>query len=56
MAKGNRRKEKPKEYERITTVQCEGKLIDLITVLTYMPFDGGKGSITRIRNHIEEKE
>ena len=53
---GNRRKEKSKEYERITTVQCNGKLIDLITVLTYTPFDGGKGSITRIRDHIEEKE
>ena len=51
-----KQKEKPKEYESITTVKCDGKLIDLITILTYTPFDGVKGSITRIRNHIEEKE
>ena len=55
-SKMKKQKEKPKEYESITTVKCDGKLIDLITLLTYTPFDGGKGSITRIRNHIEEKE
>ena len=40
-----KQKEKPKEYESITTVKCDGKLIDLITLLTYTPFDGGKGLI-----------
>tara|TARA_B100001996_G_scaffold380016_1_gene366718 strand:+ start:2197 stop:2358 length:162 start_codon:yes stop_codon:yes gene_type:complete len=53
VVRGNK---KVKMYEKIKTVQCEGKLIDLITVLTYTPFDGGKGFITQIREHKKEKE
>ena len=45
-----------KEYERITTVQCEGREIDIITSLTYITFDGGKGYISEIREHKKEKE
>ena len=45
-----------KEYERITTVQCEGREIDIIRRLTSIPFDGGKGYISEIREHKKEKE
>ena len=39
-----------KEYESKTTVKLmNGKTIELITVLSYTPHDGGKGWIVKIK-------
>ena len=54
-------RENKKDYESIKVIKHLTRSglkeeIEIITRLTYTPFDGGKGSITRIRDHIEEKE
>ena len=39
-----------KEYESSKTVKLsDGKIIELITVLTYTPYDGGKGYSVKIK-------
>ena len=46
MAKANK---KVKEYEKKTTIRLNnGKYFDIFTVLTYTPFDGGKGGIVKV--------
>jgi len=45
-----------KEYESKTTVKLmNGKTIELITVLSYTPHDGGKGYIVKIKE-LTDKE
>ncbi len=46
MAKANK---KVKEWESKSTVRLNnGKYFDIFTVLTYTPFDGGKGWIVKL--------
>ena len=42
---------KAKEYESIKTIFVAGQYVDVITVLSYTPFDGGKGYIVKVREH-----
>ncbi len=48
MAKGYDKKNK--EYESIKTIFVAGQYVDVITVLSYTPSDGGKGYIVKVRN------
>ena len=53
MARGSKRKRE--RFEKITEVMIDGKIVQLCTVLTYTPKEGGSGCIIQIRNKPEEK-
>ena len=53
MARGSRRKRQ--QFEKITEIMIDGKVVQLWTTLTYTTPDGYKGCIVQIRNKPEEK-
>ena len=53
MARGSRRKRQ--QFEKITEIMIDGKVVQLSTTLTYTTPDGDKGCIVQIRNKPEEK-
>ena len=53
MARGSRRKRE--QFEKITEVMIDGKIVQLCTTLTYTTPDGYKGCLVQIRNKPEEK-
>ena len=52
MARGSRRKRQ--QFEKITEIMIDGKVVQLCTTLTYTTPDGYKGCIVQIRNKPEE--
>ena len=54
MARGSRRKRQ--QFEKITEIMIDGKVVQLCTTLTYTTPDGYKGCIVQIRNKPEEKK
>ena len=40
---------KNKEYESVKRIFVNGQYVDVFTVLSYTPFDGGKGYIVKVR-------
>ena len=53
MARGSRRKRQ--QFEKITEIMIDGKVVQLCTTLTYTTPDVYKGCIVQIRNKPEEK-
>ena len=53
MARGSRRKRQ--QFEKITEIMIDGKVVQLCTTLTYTTPDGYNGCIVQIRNNPEEK-
>ena len=54
MARGSRRKRQ--QFEKITEIMIDGKVVQLCTTLTYTTPDGYRGCIVQIRNKPEEKK
>ena len=48
MARGSKRKRE--QFERVTEVLIEGKIVQLCTTLTYTTKDGYKGCLVQIRD------
>ena len=49
MGRGSKRR-KREQFERVTEVMIEGKIVQLCTTLTYTTKDGYKGCLVQIRN------
>ena len=50
MVREKGRKRKKEQFEKITEVMIEGKIVQLCTTLTYTTKDGYKGCIVQIRD------
>ena len=54
VARGSKRKRE--QFEKITEIMIDGKIVQFCTTLTYTTPDGYKGCIVQIRNKPEEKK
>ena len=52
---GRGSKRKREQFEKITEIMIDGKIVQFCTTLTYTTPDGYKGCIVQIRNKPEEK-
>ncbi len=55
MGRGSKRR-KREQFEKVTEVMIEGKIVQLCTTLTYKTKDGYTGCLVQIRNKPEEKK
>jgi len=55
VGRGSKRRAK-EQFEKITEVMIDGKIVQLCTTLTYKTKDGYTGCLVQIRNKPEEKK